>query len=649
MNARILRFITTICAAWAFFFVQAQQWVVVMTESDNDQFYLDGQYSFPEDWVQEKLVDYYFIKDVTYDDYTGEWCVVVSEDPALDDQRIELSYEFPSDWVYDMWDQGYDLEAIYYGDQWVVVMTRGSGRSDDYWATRETWADLEEFMLEQWGDGLDILNITYGNGLWAVAMAEADYADQAYNWGYDEIDWDWAQEKYDDGFNVSDVAYGDGRWVIVMTKYDYQVVEDIFLKDYFPESTIDEYWGEGRSITSLQCGTSSYYYDDYYYDYYGYYDDYYDDYSYECENNFSSDFYFYEFLGYGGIARGLQFDMSVSEVARMYDEYDIIEQDDELVQTLHWIDDDYCEFYYVYHYFDDNGLYYIMIETFLGNEDTEDKVFDKCVDEWSYDWGEPTYYESMQWWTAYDKVAGVDYTITVEPVDVEGIPGVDIEIYRQAYQNLSSNNGNDSKPGMDHLNGGNNNNNGNTTKPGQDHTTGGGNIDTYLRQAKIEMDSEDWDAALDNFDAALEIDDKNADALCGKAMCNIHLGNCTEAMLDSYLAMNTENTHRTTFTYGAALVCTGKCTDGMAKINDAIDDYEDALYYEYRALANVCLGDKESAIDDYEKAKDLDPSNRSRYQSEIDKLKPKNTNNTNNNNNNNDDDDIGRDTQNGRR
>lgn len=637
----------------------SQDWVVVMTESDGDEFYLDDQYSFPFDWIQEKLIDYYFVKDITYDHNAGTWCVVVAEDINLDDQRIEMDYSFPGDWIADMWDQDYDLESVHFGaGQWVVVMTRGSGRTDDYWGTRESWADAEDFISDGWSDGLDILSLAYGDGLWAVAMAEADYVDQSYNWSYDGLPLDWIQDKYDDGFNVSSVVYAEDKWVVVMSDYGYQYAENIMLEDYFPENTISEYWNDGRGITTLKCGTfdDSYYYDDYYYDDYYYGDYYYDDYSFECDNYYSNDYYLDEFINPGiGFVRGLQFDMSPSEVARLYDDYDIVDESDDVVQTLYWIDDDYCEFYYVYHYFDKDGLYYVKIETFLGNEDTEYDLFNYLSDYWTDEYGYPNEYGSMDWWTAHDSRADVDYTITIEPVDVEGVPGIDFEFYRQEYSGYtSSNDGNSGKPGVDHQNGGNNNNNDNTTiggNYGPGRGGGGQGYDDYMRLAQIELDGENWNDALDYYEKALDEYENDAAALCGKALCHIYLGECSDAMLDAYLAMNTDGSHLTTFTYGAALVCTGKCTDGLGKIDDALDMYEDALYYEYRAKAHECLGDKSSAVDDLEKAKDLNPSKRSYYQNEIDRLKPKNdtTNNNNNNNDDDDDDDIGRGGGGGRR
>jgi tetratricopeptide (TPR) repeat protein len=231
--------------AWS----QNTSWFAVMTEGTYKQTY-NRSVDFPEDWILEKAAAGLMISDVAYGE--GQWVVVMSASKVTE-QHWFFSETFPTDDIQAEWDEGYALQEITYANGgWFVLMASGTSISEDAWATRASFAEIETFIRSKWNDSKEILSLSYGNGLWCAVLANGTgYSTQSYKKAATFPN-EFINEYYAKGMRISEVAYGEGNWVIIMSKSASAPGEASFTEDEFPAETIKEKWDAGKRISTLQ-------------------------------------------------------------------------------------------------------------------------------------------------------------------------------------------------------------------------------------------------------------------------------------------------------------------------------------------------------------------------------------------------------------
>lgn len=135
------------------------QWAFAMSENSG---YSDQVYSVSKEWPREFLDKYwkndsYSITSIAYG--AGHWAVVLSRTPGQNPgQRIRAGAEFPSDDVSECWSEGYDVTTMAYGDEWVVILTKGFDLVQSY---DEGTAFPKSFVSEKWDAGYAISDAIY--------------------------------------------------------------------------------------------------------------------------------------------------------------------------------------------------------------------------------------------------------------------------------------------------------------------------------------------------------------------------------------------------------------------------------------------------------------------------------------------------------
>ena len=129
------------------------QWALVMSKGSG---YTDQQYIVSKSWPQEWLNTHwrdgsYSITSLAYG--AGHWAVVVSKVPGNPGQRIRAGAEFPGTAVAESWKEEYDVSSMAYGDEWVVILTKGNDLTQSY---DEGSSFPKDFVKGKWDDGYAI-------------------------------------------------------------------------------------------------------------------------------------------------------------------------------------------------------------------------------------------------------------------------------------------------------------------------------------------------------------------------------------------------------------------------------------------------------------------------------------------------------------
>jgi hypothetical protein len=183
------------------------------------------------------------------------WNLVMSKGTGYTDQRWKTRTEFPNDEIKKDWDDGYSITDLTYHDgKWAVVMSKGADLGLQRWRKRTYFPEKE--IDESWDDGYNITHLTYGNGTWVLVMSKSS-SQPAQLWrtrSYfpkDEI-----KENWDKGYYITDLVYGDGKWALVMTKGTGYTKQAWRTRAYYPKDEIKELWDQGYYITSLTYGNN---------------------------------------------------------------------------------------------------------------------------------------------------------------------------------------------------------------------------------------------------------------------------------------------------------------------------------------------------------------------------------------------------------
>ncbi|MFN8257693.1 MAG: caspase family protein [Bacteroidales bacterium] len=182
------------------------------------------------------------------------WNLVMSKGTGYTDQLWRTRSNFPQDEIKTEWDKGYYItDLTFHENLWALVMSRGTKFSEQMWRTRTYFPEKE--IDEFWEKKYHITHLTYGNGVWGLVMSKMSIGDPVQLWRTREyFPENEIKENWDKGYYITSLVYGEGKWALVMTKnlgYTEQVWRT---RNYYPEQEIKEFWDKGYYITNLTYG-----------------------------------------------------------------------------------------------------------------------------------------------------------------------------------------------------------------------------------------------------------------------------------------------------------------------------------------------------------------------------------------------------------
>ncbi|HMP88358.1 MAG TPA: hypothetical protein PKE63_13850, partial [Lacibacter sp.] len=101
-----------------------------------------------------------------------QWVLVASKNAGrlFTDQVWRTHPEFPAKEIKELWDKGYRITDISYGNgQWALVMSKGTGLNQQMWNTGDEFPGKK--IEEYWNKGHNIYKLTYENKKWLLIMA----------------------------------------------------------------------------------------------------------------------------------------------------------------------------------------------------------------------------------------------------------------------------------------------------------------------------------------------------------------------------------------------------------------------------------------------------------------------------------------------
>lgn len=125
-------------------------------------------------------------------------------------------------------------------------------------------------------------------------------------------------------------------------------------------------------------------------------------------------------------------------------------------------------------------------------------------------------------------------------------------------------------------------------------------VDDYLRSGQMLWQRREYDAALADFNAALELDSQSAYALADRGLTSLWMGDYTHAQadFDSALAADPHN-YVALNGHGALAFRKGDEADAIASLSKALSSNpKDDFALQYRALAYMRVGKKDLALAD---------------------------------------------------
>jgi SpoVK/Ycf46/Vps4 family AAA+-type ATPase len=168
-------------------------------------------------------------------------------------EEFVLYQTFPTDAINDGWNSGIDISQVAYGaGNWAVLMAEQTG------FTGQRYFQNSEFPVKSiddgWKENFYITNITWGEEGWVLIMSQGcGFTDQQWRSGSSFPARD-VEKAIKAGFHISQVAYGGSRWIVLLSKSDKTLEQRWEMSKDFPEKAIEKYWDQGYIITSLAYG-----------------------------------------------------------------------------------------------------------------------------------------------------------------------------------------------------------------------------------------------------------------------------------------------------------------------------------------------------------------------------------------------------------
>jgi len=157
------------------------------------------------------------------------------------------------------WHEGYQLTSLkytYFNQWWSVVVTKGSDVHSDGWCLRTNLSELKAAIKEVWRKKKNIIDITYGQGMWLLLSGKTgQFGHQAWKaadqWSVIE---DFIQKQFHKKRYLTALTRGGERntWFAVMSKSSQltsQKCHWVSTDDFYAKKK--EAWDEGYAISNI--------------------------------------------------------------------------------------------------------------------------------------------------------------------------------------------------------------------------------------------------------------------------------------------------------------------------------------------------------------------------------------------------------------
>jgi hypothetical protein len=110
---------------------------------------------------------------------------------------------------------------------------------------------MHQLLNSQWKDGRAVHQVVHGDGVWAVVTYKPRVAltqELTKSETFPESD---ISSRWERGFYIRSFAFGDNTFAILFEQGD--VPQSLFMDKNFPESEIEELWGDCKSFPTRDC------------------------------------------------------------------------------------------------------------------------------------------------------------------------------------------------------------------------------------------------------------------------------------------------------------------------------------------------------------------------------------------------------------
>ena len=165
--------------------------------------------------------------------------------------------EFPADFIKEKWDKGFHITSVaHQGGKWVVLMTKGTGLTyQTYFWSDDGFPDrfpLEK-VKEKWDQGLGVTFVGSDHKKWLIVMSKGTgYSDQHYYTTEDSLALsDWINQKWNEGYYVTSVATLSKQRAVIVSRGPRFSKQFYWTTDKLPEDWIKEIWKSNYRLTSV--------------------------------------------------------------------------------------------------------------------------------------------------------------------------------------------------------------------------------------------------------------------------------------------------------------------------------------------------------------------------------------------------------------
>jgi SpoVK/Ycf46/Vps4 family AAA+-type ATPase len=177
---------------------------------------------------------------------------------GFDESGYQQSDSIPDKYIDKRWKEGFYITSAAFGvGKWAIVTSKGSGYTDQIWRTRVNFP--EEEIRAGWSEKKDITEICYGDGMWFLVMSEnTGFTDQVFKF-QQKFPTEYVNDMLTKRYRITNVAASPQGWCVVLSKgtpYTEQVWQT---STEFPKAKINELWDKGFAITEFTGDSPGYY------------------------------------------------------------------------------------------------------------------------------------------------------------------------------------------------------------------------------------------------------------------------------------------------------------------------------------------------------------------------------------------------------
>lgn len=185
---------------------------------------------------------------------SGAVAVVMTRGTGYSDQYWEATADPPGRIVQMLKANGLSVTTLAgLNGSWIIVGSRGTPFSDQ--AIDGVPSDVRRLPVRgRWNSGYYVTSLGYSSGVWgAVTTQGSGYTSQVFLGGMAFPDTD-IEKARAQGYAVTNLAYSDSGWVVVVSQGTGYTAQVILRGTQFPRSEVDRKMQEGFAITDLANG-----------------------------------------------------------------------------------------------------------------------------------------------------------------------------------------------------------------------------------------------------------------------------------------------------------------------------------------------------------------------------------------------------------